>query len=297
MSAGDKKVLANVIRNMQKREVDPLTPLVDRYLIERVQPKNRSKRITNWSIDLKDVVRPLGRISPSSVGGCERQAVFKFLGTEGVHTVKPETQMIFEDGHWRHHKWQAMFTEMEAILGPDTFQCLSIEERVTHKELHIAGALDAHIAIFDRGEMVDWVVDIKGINKWGFADVYSAQEPKEAHVKQLISYMRARRVRRGMILYDCKDDQRTKVFTIKFSSREWAEVAEWCERVIDAVDQQRLPPMDSECNKGTFLYEKCPYRRLCYGSQTAAEVERETFISAPSVKALWREGLRLEKEG
>jgi hypothetical protein len=293
----DGKILAAIVKKMAKREEDPLSHLIHRYMIERELPENRGKRLTEWNISLKPNVRPLGRLSPSTIGGCERLAALKFLGVKGSKRVDPDSELIFDDGNWRHHKWQANFTEMEAILGPDTFQCVAIELPVRYKMLYIAGALDAHIRIADRDEMVDWIVDIKGINKFGFQDVFNSQEPKEAHVRQLIAYMRARKVRRGILLYDCKDDQRYQVFTITFTSKEWEKVSDWCESVIDQITYQKLPPMHPDCQHGTFLYEKCPYRKLCYGRYTTTQIERIAYKGFPGVDALWKEGLRIEEKG
>lgn len=297
MSAGDKKILASLVKKMKQADEDPLSHLIDRYLIERELPKNRHKRIDTHTISLKPNVRPLGRISPSSIGGCQRQAVLKFLGVEGQKRISPESQLIFEDGHWRHHKWQAIAIEMEQILGSSVFQCLGIERAVQFQSLYVAGALDIHCAIADRDEMIEWVIDIKGINKFGFNDIVMGGEPKEAHVLQLLSYMRAQKVRRGMLLYDCKDDQRTKIFTIRFSAQQWTKVSEWCEGVISDLKYEQLPPVDSACDNGTMLYERCPYRKLCFGRYTGAQLERMAYSRSPGVDALWKEGLRLEQEG
>src|SRR5690349_12777163 len=99
---------------MEDEEHDPLTPLVDRYFSMRV--KYPEKRIRDYGLDLQDRPRPLGRLSPSALCGCERQAVFKFIGMDGRKRINPDTEAIFDDGHWRHHKWQARFRDMEAVL-------------------------------------------------------------------------------------------------------------------------------------------------------------------------------------
>lgn len=294
---GNAKILDNIVKSMKNEDADPLSPLIDRYLIRRTKPEYRHLRLEGHEIDLKDRPRPLGRISPSSLGGCERQAVFKFLGVQGKVRLDPDLEMVFEDGHWRHHKWQAIAIEMERILGKKTFQCLAIEEPVQMDKLFVAGNLDIHCLVKYRGELEPWVIDIKGINSFGFQDLLAKQAPKEAHVMQLLGYMAAKKCQRGALLYECKNTNRRQIFVIRFSDEEWAETRKWCKRVIRRIKYTELPRRHVECDSGTFLYEKCPYRGLCFGNKTDAQIEREVYKGFTSIEDLWEQGLQLASDG
>lgn len=274
---------------MAHAEEDPLTPLIDTYFLTR---DNSEERLRSYTINMEERPRPPGRLSPSSICACERQAAFKFVGMPGRTQVDPESQAIFDDGHWRHHKWQATFLDMELVLGPKKFKVISIEEDVEVPELYIAGAADAVIVINGK----KWVVDFKGINSWGFEAVFRNHKPHEKHVLQLLAYMKARKIRRGLILYDHKDRSRTKIFAIHFTGKDWAEVEEWCERVLRKLDRQELPPMSLDCHSGTMLFEKCPWAHVCYGKASPAKIKKRMYRNFTSVDEMWEYGKQMIEE-
>lgn len=284
--SAEVRVLDQLIRHMKRVEEDPLTPLIDEYYVKRGRSKNR---LRGFSIDMDDRPRPPGRLSPSKICGCERQAAFVFLGMPGRSIIDPEQEAVFEDGKWRHLKWDAIFLDMQMVLGKKNFAVVSMEEFVEIPELYIAGSLDAVIRV--GGEK--WVVDFKGINSWGFERVYREHMPHEAHVLQLICYMKARRIPRGMILYDHKDKNLTKIFAVRFTQKQWREVSEWCERIIRKMNNQDLPMMSHECQAGTFLFEKCPFSYVCYGNKSPEQIRRRMYKDIDSIEDLWEEGREL----
>lgn len=297
-SSPDSRILATLIKHAQQEEVDPLTPLIDSYLLRRENPKYAHLLIRNYTIDVGDRPRPSGRISPSSAGGCEREATFKFLGVRGRRRIDPELQLIFEDGKWRHHKWQFMFREMERFF-PDRFKVISIEEDVSIERLFSAGSLDAIIKIKVNGKWVRYVVDFKGANSFAFDDAYRTRRPNPKYVLQLLTYMKAKGCKRGILLYDSKNTNKIQPFHVKYTDVQWAEVSRWHRRVINALKSRKLPPKHPDCNNGTFLYNRCPYRGLCFGNKGAKEIERRVFKKFPGVDELWEQGnltIRSHKE-
>lgn len=282
-SSEGEKILASLIKHMMNEDEDPLTPLLDEYYMTRHRSKRRLKQ---YIIDMEDRPRPHGRFSPSKLCGCERQAAFSFTGMPGRTTIDPEREGVFEDGKWRHHRHQATFRDMELVLGRKRFTVMSIEEVVEHSGLYIAGSTDAVIRI----EGVWWVVDFKGINSWGFERVYRDNAPLRAHVLQLIAYMKLRRIRRGMLMYEHKDQNRTKVFVVKFSRKDWVEVEEWAGNVARQLELRVLPDMSPDCSAGTLLYERCPWAHVCFGNISPAKIQRRMYRNFPGVKEAWEEG-------
>lgn len=272
-----------MIKHMALEESDPLTPLIDDYFIERVTAK---KRLRNHVLDMEEAPRPGGRLSPSSIAGCQRQAVLKFTGVKVKKRVDPDFELLMEEGKWHHHKWQTRFADMELVLGRDRFRLLSVEEKVAIPKLYIAGALDALIKIDGK----KWVVDFKSINTFGFNYVYQNSAPKDEHVKQVISYCVARGVRRGMLLYDHKDSKEYKVFTIRFSDETWGEVERWCKTVIRKMQKQQLPARHPNCSHGSFLFDKCPFASLCFNKKyTDERIRRIAFRNFVGIDQAWEE--------
>lgn len=278
-------VLNRLLRN-SKNERDPLTPLIDEYMLKRERSK---ERCWDYPAEIEDRLRPPGRLSPSALCGCPRQAVYKYVGMEGRKKIDPETEAIFDDGKWRHLKLGWMLKDMEAVLGKDVIEVISIEENVWFPDLFIAGALDIVVRIYG----LLWVIDFKGINSYGFEYVFKNDQPKAEHVLQLIAYCRMRKVKRGMLLYENKNDNRKNIFVVRWTKERWSQVEEWCQEVIQAMELRRLPPMHPDCQDGRYLYTRCPFRRHCFGSQTAAQLERNAYVDFPGVKALWQLGNEL----
>lgn len=285
--SAEERILANLIKHDLRVEQDPLTPLVDTYLLHR---DKSPERLRDYQIDMSQRPRPGGRLSPSKICGCERQAAFVFLGMPGRNMKDPEQELVFDDGNWRHHRWQATFLDMEKVLtwhfGKKVFRTLAIEEYVEIPELFIAGSLDVLVAI--KGEK--WVIDIKGINSWGFERVFKDHEPHEAHVLQLICYMRARRIPRGLLLYDHKDKNRTKIFAVRFDSKKWKEVTDWCDSILRKLNRLQLPPMSLECQGGNFLFERCAFSHICYGRKTPAQIKKRMYRDFDDLEAMWERG-------
>lgn len=290
MTRTDTKILGNLIRHMKTDDDDPLTPLIDDYLIKRVNSPNR---LTEYFVPLVERPRPSGRLSPSSIGGCQRQAVLKFLGVKGIKRVDPNSEIIFDDGNWAHHKWDARFYDMERVLGRDRFKVIAIEKQIVIPELYIAGSFDAVIKIAGK----KWMVDFKTINDFGFGYVYRERKPKEAHIKQLVTYCVGRGIKRGMLIYDNKNNADYMVYTIKITDKEWAAVNRWCLKVIRAIKNEEMPKRHPDCNHGNFLYERCPFSGVCFNPKyedSPQKLRAMAFRNFEDIDAAWEEGLRQE---
>lgn len=281
-------MLSNLVKRMKNKHLDPLRPLIDEYILKR---DFAEERLESYPIDMASRPRPGGRISPSSVGGCQREAVFKYLGARGRRVIDPDSQLIFDDGNWRHHKWQATFYDMELVLGKDVFEVVSVEGVAKSRKLLTAGNFDAHVRI--NGD--DYVIDFKGANDAMFNRVNREDEPLEKHVMQLLLYMRTQKVAKGIIMYENKNNQLTKMFVITFDRDEWKTTVEWIEEVIKYLENERLPAKPTTCASGTFQFERCPYAKLCYGGKSHTEIRDMVYANFTSVDDLWRRGVRAAK--
>jgi CRISPR/Cas system-associated exonuclease Cas4 (RecB family) len=288
--SSDVRILSAIVHHMQSVEDDPLTALIDEYLIKREQPEYANLRIWSVTLPLVDRPRPGGRISPSSVCGCERQAAMKFVGVQGRTRIDPDEQLIFEDGKWRHHKWQTMFREMEQILGRDRFRVVSIEEPIVIDKLYIAGHLDAVIKIKVKKKWRRYVIDIKGANEYAWENAYQKQAPDPKYVRQIITYAKAKGIKRAILLYESKNRNKFYCFAVTVTPELWAEVQLWAKRIIEQVQDRKLPPMHPECHNGTFLYNKCPYKSMCFGKLTPRQLERKVYRDFDSIDAAWERG-------
>lgn len=294
MPTSNRSILKSLVEHVKNEEHDPLTPLIDEYLVKRVKPKYAKRRLTTYEVPIGERPRPLGRFSPSTMCGCERQAAFKFLGVRGKTRINPDTELIFEDGNWRHHKWAALMLDMEKVLK-GKFRVLAIEEPIRIPKFFIAGTLDIRIEIKINGVWIEIVIDFKGANTYAFDVVHRQQAPRAEHVLQVHPYMRAKKVERGMILYDSKDRNEVHIFSVPFSQEKWNIIREWIGLVIEQIEDRELPPMHPECDRGNFLGDKCPFRGICYGNKDDDDIAEEIYKDYSNVRTLWKKGIQLEE--
>lgn len=288
--SANERILSNLVKHLQNTEDDVLTPLVDEYLIKRNHPDHREKRLEEVKLDLRDRPRPGGRLSPSSICGCKRQAALKFLGVRGERKINPEQELIFDDGHWRHHKWGVIFMDMERVLGRHRFRVVRIERPIVIDDLMVAGHLDVEIKIKVGKKWRRYIVDFKGANNFMFEKAYREHAPDPTYIRQLMTYMKARKCKRGILLYDSKDKNKFYAFHIAWDEKLWAEVQMWCEEIIDHLEDEKLPPMHEACDKGKFLYTRCQYKGICFGDDTPRQIQRKVYKDFPGVTNLWEEG-------
>lgn len=281
----DSKILARLVKRAQARPSDPLGPLLDEYYLRRRKSKRRLRR---YVIDMQERPRPLGRLSPSSIGGCERQAALKFLGVESRAHIDPDREAIFEHGNWIHHKRQAMFLDMEKVLGKRTFQVYSTEAAIEVPKLFIAGTLDNEVLINGRR----WIIDIKSINDYGYNYVTASDEPSLAYIWQLHVYMKARGVRRGMLDFENKNNQHSRRFVVNYDPAQWVEIRQWCRSVLRQIHRQELPAMHPDCTLGSFMADKCSFAYLCYGRHSERAIRTKAYQDFTSLNDLWERGWR-----
>lgn len=292
----DASILKRIVKGIMEEEDDPLTPLIDEYLIKRKKKKYQHLLLKEWTLDIGERPRPGGRLSPSSLCGCERQALLKFLGTKGRNRTNPTQELIFEDGKWRHFKWGFIFAEMESILGKDRFQVVHVEHPIVIEDLYVAGHLDIEIRIKVGKKWRTYVVDFKGSNNFAFERAYRDRAPDATYIKQLITYMKGRGCKRGILLYDSKDKNDYAVFAFKLDQSVWGEVTVWCKKIIRQLEEKTLPPKHPDCNNGNFLYNRCQFSGLCFGGLSDRQIQRKVYIDFPGIEPLWKKGHKAIEE-
>jgi hypothetical protein len=112
----------------------------------------------------------------------------------------PRVLRIFDNGHHVHQRLQTYLTEMGILK--------QAEVPVFNREYDIKGICDGIIRIGGK----KGVLEIKSMNQNQF---YSLHEPKRDHLVQINVYMFSLGIPRGVLLYECKNDQELKTFFVK----------------------------------------------------------------------------------
>ena len=137
---------------------------------------------------------------PSSLHRTAEELFKLYFEGDNKQQFKPRVLRIFDNGHGVHERLQGYLKKAGVLL--------QAEVPVKNEEYEIVGHTDGIIEI----NGVKGLLEIKSINQTGF---YGLFEPKPEHVLQLNVYMFCAGIPRGVLLYECKNDQALKEFFLK----------------------------------------------------------------------------------
>lgn len=158
---------------------------------------------------------------PSSIGMSDHDIVLQMMGYIGK-PERGETIMVLENGTSFHNRMEAIFEDMGIMIAPE----LSLK----HEELCISGRSDAIIWNFLKeadepdGEIIEvkdlegniiyhgpenyvLLVEFKSISENGFYGLRKSK-PKEAHEQQLQLYFYLTGIKKGIVYYENKNNQK-----------------------------------------------------------------------------------------
>ena len=185
--------------------------------------------------------------SSSSRGSCERAQVFGYLGLPQAGRMNPQLQLIFLDGHWRHHRWQMLLLTAGILTR--------VETPWSRDDLRLKGSLDG---VNDEEK---WGFELKGISPFGYKAVQIV--PKYEHLLQIHTYMLGTGLDLFSLVYENKATQEWTEHVITKDEKVMSDVMDELQTLNEAIDQQELPGMLTECMEATR--HDCPYRETCSG--------------------------------
>lgn len=197
--------------------------------------------------------------SSSSAGQCVRAQVLQFLGAK-QGSIGFQLQNIFNDGKWRHLRWQA--TLLSAGLLTD------MEEIATWPRMRARGTLDGVGIVADDHPIAHWRgqefgFELKGVSAFLFPKYRDAGPKETDHLQQVARYFIKQGYRLFVIIYEDKSTQEWKEWVIDSEADYMQKIIkhqrEELECLNDSVDQKKLPALLPECVKlkGT-KFNGCP---------------------------------------
>lgn len=183
-----------------------------------------------------------GSFSGSSAGGCMRAQELQYLGIPASPT-DAQLQNIFNDGKWRHLRWQAMLLAAGILLD--------IEFALPWVAMHSMGSADGIGIVPDthprrvwRGK--DYVFELKGISTFQFGKVKDEGVlPK--HLKQVHRYFLSGGFDLAVIIYEDKTTQNWHEVVIEPDDRLLDESRRELEALNSAIVRKQLHDMLPEC--------------------------------------------------
>lgn len=232
--------------------------IINEHLVEK-QKKNQRPKVENFY--------------PSSVGVCSRAIVYSMIGYP-KKIPDERALLIFENGHSFHNRMEKIFRDAGVLIAD--------ELPIKNAELKISGRSDAIIrdpeyvakdgestitllgfngeALYEGVRDAVIIVELKSINDNGFSNRLS--KPKPEHVRQLQLYMHLTGLKRGILLYENKNNQNLKEFEVPYDADIASEVINKIKNVHTHVENKTLP--DKEYERSSFECRYCDYKEICW---------------------------------
>lgn len=221
---------------------DALDFLVDRLFEMHSNPSGRDRE---------------GHLSASSLYTCQRQQVYRVTRAPAEERhISSRLAAIFQDGHYRHLRWQANLISCGAMLegeSPASQETGGVMLRGT-----LDGMGDPRI---NGGEAFG--IEIKGANNFTFKRVVDTGKPTGEHLQQVYSYMVMSGLKVFSVIYDNKETQDYYECVVRWDESVADDVRARINNIVYNVNSDTLPERLDTCLEHKFPYTSCPYRDVC----------------------------------
>jgi hypothetical protein len=220
-----------------------LSEKVARFVVEELTTPQRNRRLT---------------FSASSQGRCAREQVFAFTPIKAIPKLNSELHAIFHQGTFMHLKWQALLLDAKILDQPE-ISCLLERYRLSGTVDGVGMVPPEHL-LYGEHKRFGW--EFKSTNARGYQWVLD-RGPRHDHLLQIHAYMMATGWRLWSLMYENKDNQQYKEFTIHYDPNIAQEVEDTLKELNTYVDNRELPPVLDECQRQQGQFKKCSYAHAC----------------------------------
>ena len=197
-----------------------------------------------------------GAFHPSQLYQCQRAQVYGYHDAPSLAKYDPVLQNLFNDGHFRHLRWQIMLLESGIITD--------IEVPVYSEKYRIEGSMDG----VNKNEQ--WMFELKGTSQFRQIQIKGALP---AHIKQVHAYLLASDLNEAVIVYECKSTQQWQEISVQKDPNIIKEILEILESLNDAITNNYLPERLEDCeNKTGTTFNSCAYSQICHGCNTPNDI-------------------------
>lgn len=264
----------------------------------------------------------------SKTGWCPRSSWYRITGVapdrKTNHSI--QTIQVFEEGHSIHGKFQQALWRDGSLMGH--WRCLVCdhywedkapqhctlcsspfieyaEVPIEDPSIHLIGHGDG---LCEVGRPLPVLIEVKTIGLGTFRvevpglynqyhrgeltlpQLWSAvRRPFPSHLRQGMLYLRAKKLKTAVFLYEFKANQAQKEFVVPYNPSIIADVVAGAEAVKRALDTgttvKRPTWAEDEENK---VCRKCDYRGTCWGISAAAEEATDRTTGQRPVRVLRR---------
>ncbi len=213
-----------------------------------------------------DILKPSsgdrsGVFHPSELYNCQRHQIFNFFGAPVKYqSYNPTLQNLFNDGHFRHLRWQIMLLNAGILTD--------VEVGVFMPEYRLGGSMDG---VNDKD---GWMFELKGTSQYQQV-IRKGAMPQ--HVKQVNAYLMASGLEQALIVYECKSSQQWVEMEVQKDPKVVDELEEILQSLNQALETGVMPEVLDDCkNKTGPKFAACPHSEACLGIGRTEEIA--TFV-------------------
>lgn len=203
--------------------------------------------------------------SASSSGVCPRAQVLGFLAEEPYEEPDDGLQNIFNDGKWRHIRWQT------AGLASGALDL--IEVPLTWRNMRLKGSMDGQGTVPKDHPVAEWRnrefgFELKGVNSFAYQYVMRKKPPtiKERHMAQIQRYMLMSGLDLFVAIYESKNNDWHE-WVIEANDKLMDESLREVITLNHAIDTEELPPVKPSCLLAMGDdWKNCPYAGATVGT-------------------------------
>lgn len=201
-----------------------------------------------------------GAFHPSQLYQCPRAQVYGYYDAPKTREFNPQLQNIFNDGHFRHLRWQITLLEAGILTA--------VEVGIHDPEYRIEGSIDGVNA--DEG----WIFELKGTSQFKQVRDRGAMP---AHIKQVHAYMLVSGYNEAIIVYEDKSNQDWIEISVERDPKIITELEDILGGLNDAITNKTLPPRLPDCENQTgATYNSCPYASVCHRLNTPEQINPQS---------------------
>ena len=245
MSAG----LTKTIKALKGKSNLLVTPKIEDFM-------RRNPEGIIWNQQAYDLIKEItqkweanssrgGRFGASGRGKCKRRQIFAYLDMPSPYVTDTDQQNLFEDGKWRHLRWQVKGVQAGALTH--------VEHPYEYKPLRVSGAMDGLNSYDSFG------FELKGDRRM----VRSMDGVPDDHNMQIHTMLLATGWDRFVYIIEDKATQNFREIVVKRDKRVINLVRAELEELNEHVEDHRLPPILPACAAKEGPYRSCPFASKC----------------------------------
>lgn len=189
-----------------------------------------------------------GRFGASSRGKCQRAQMWTFMGMPSRRIIEPETFNLFNDGKFRHLRWQVMAVQSGA--------CTHAEYPLTYKKYRMTSSVDA------LNSEEQFIFELKGDRHMARL-LDAAGGVVNEHNLQIHSMFLMTGWDKAAYVMEDKATQDWREIIVRRDPNVIAEVRKELEELNEHVENRTLPEPLAACQAKEGPYRTCPFAGPC----------------------------------